>query len=153
MHQLAGPPPHADLPPAARTGRARHAAAGGAAFHQPAEADDLHGEACAPNADAELKLPNGKVLRKGQEIVTYVSRNLEPYRGFPVYMKVLERLCRERGRPEGIRSDIYGRNSAFALPPAQIPACGFPAPGSSLRVDGQTEALIWPWMNDSRSWQ
>ena len=50
--------------------------------------------------------------------------------------RVLERLCQQRGRPEVIRSDNYGRNSAFALPPAQIPACGFPAPGSSLRVDG-----------------
>jgi transposase InsO family protein len=50
--------------------------------------------------------------------------------------RVVERLCQQLGRPEVIRSDNYGRNSAFALPPAQIPACGFPAPGSSLRVDG-----------------
>lgn len=58
--------------------------------------DGINAEVCAPLDDAELTLPNGKVLRKGQEIVTYVSRNLEPYRGFPVYMKVLERLCRSR---------------------------------------------------------
>ena len=36
------------------------------------------------------------MVRAGDEVVTYVARNLEPYRGFPTYMRALEDLCRRR---------------------------------------------------------
>ena len=58
--------------------------------------DGINTDICAPVADAELTLPNGKTLKKGQEIITYIVRNLEPYRGFPTYMQVVERLCARR---------------------------------------------------------
>jgi len=49
-----------------------------------------------PNDAARFELPDGRVLEKGAEIVTYVSRNLEPYRGFHVYMRTVAELCRRR---------------------------------------------------------
>lgn len=45
-----------------------------------------------PNPGAVLGLPNGKYLKAGDPVVTYVARNLEPYRGFHQFMRALPRL-------------------------------------------------------------
>ena len=42
------------------------------------------------------RLKDGTVLRAGQEVVTYVSRNLEPYRGFPQFYDALPEILDER---------------------------------------------------------
>ena len=41
---------------------------------------------------ARLTLPDGRVLSRAQPVLTYVARNLEPYRGFHVFMRSLPRL-------------------------------------------------------------
>ena len=43
-----------------------------------------------PDPGAWVKTPDGQVLRAGDPVITYVSRNLEPYRGFHVFMRALE---------------------------------------------------------------
>lgn len=43
-----------------------------------------------------LELSDGFTMSKDKEIITYVARNLEPYRGFPTFMKSLEILLKER---------------------------------------------------------
>lgn len=43
-----------------------------------------------PAPNAQLSLPDGAVLNAGEPVVTYVARNLEPYRGFHVFMRALE---------------------------------------------------------------
>ncbi|BBK43961.1 glycosyl transferase family 1 [Allostella vacuolata] len=78
--------------------------------------DGINAEVCAPVDQAELKLPDGRVLRKGDEIITYVSRNLEPYRGFPVYMKVVERLCKSRPNAHFVIVGGDGVSYGAALP-------------------------------------
>jgi glycosyltransferase involved in cell wall biosynthesis len=45
-----------------------------------------------PDADAVVKTPNGTVLKAGDPVITYVARNLEPYRGFHIFMRALERI-------------------------------------------------------------
>ncbi len=45
-----------------------------------------------PDSKAVLQLPNGKVLKAGEPIITYVARNLEPYRGFHQFMRALPRV-------------------------------------------------------------
>lgn len=45
-----------------------------------------------PDSKAALQLPNGKVLKAGEPIITYVARNLEPYRGFHQFMRALPRV-------------------------------------------------------------
>lgn len=50
--------------------------------------------ALGPDATAQLTLPNGTTLQAGDPVVTYVARNLEPYRGFHVFMRMLEQLQR-----------------------------------------------------------
>jgi len=49
-------------------------------------------DALQPDPQAELELADGTRLRAGQKIVTYVSRNLEPTRGFHVFMRAAEKL-------------------------------------------------------------
>ncbi len=45
-----------------------------------------------PDPDAVLRLPNGQQLKAGDPVVTYVARNLEPYRGFHQFMRALPRV-------------------------------------------------------------
>ena len=45
-----------------------------------------------PDPQARLTLPDGRVLSRAQPVLTYVARNLEPYRGFHVFMRSLPRL-------------------------------------------------------------
>lgn len=49
-----------------------------------------------PDPAASFTLPNGQVLRPGDEVVTYVARNLEPYRGFPTFMRSLPGILAAR---------------------------------------------------------
>ena len=50
-----------------------------------------------PDAKARLTLPAlGIDLAAGDEVVTYVARNLEPYRGFPSFMRSLPAILERR---------------------------------------------------------
>ncbi|MFC0385706.1 glycosyltransferase family 4 protein [Muricoccus vinaceus] len=51
---------------------------------------------CRPDPEARFDLPDGTVLRRGDEVVTYVARGLEPYRGFPTFMRALPTLLAAR---------------------------------------------------------
>lgn len=52
----------------------------------------------APDPKAILNLPDGRVVRAGQELVTYTARNLEPYRGFHHFIRAAAEICRRRPR-------------------------------------------------------
>ncbi|WP_207477542.1 glycosyltransferase [Arenibaculum pallidiluteum] len=49
-----------------------------------------------PDPAQVVRLADGTVLRAGEEIVTYVARGLEPYRGFPVFMRALPEILARR---------------------------------------------------------
>lgn len=53
-----------------------------------------------PKKDRTVHLPDGRPLTPDAEIVTYVSRNLEPYRGFHVFMRALPEILRRRPKAE-----------------------------------------------------
>jgi hypothetical protein len=48
-----------------------------------------------PDPKAALQLPNGRVLKAGEPIITYVARNLEPYRGFHNFMRALPIILKQ----------------------------------------------------------
>jgi glycosyltransferase involved in cell wall biosynthesis len=52
-------------------------------------------EGLGPDSNAVITTPNGTVLKAGEAVVTYVARNLEPYRGFHIFMRALEKLQRQ----------------------------------------------------------
>lgn len=58
--------------------------------------DGVDTKVCMRDDSAALQLPDGRVLTRNDEVITYVARNLEPYRGFPTYMRVVEELCKRR---------------------------------------------------------
>ncbi|MDR1276832.1 MAG: glycosyltransferase family 4 protein [Candidatus Accumulibacter sp.] len=49
-----------------------------------------------PDPDARLKLPSGVELTVNDEVVTYVARNLEAYRGFPSFMRAVPEILERR---------------------------------------------------------
>ncbi|WP_431857412.1 glycosyltransferase family 4 protein [Azospirillum sp.] len=58
--------------------------------------DGVDTEVCRPDESATVTLPDGRVLSRADEVVTYIARNLEPYRGFPTFMRAAEEICRRR---------------------------------------------------------
>jgi glycosyltransferase involved in cell wall biosynthesis len=49
-----------------------------------------------PAPEAIFRLPSGRELRRADEVVTFVARNLEPLRGYHVFMRALPRILAER---------------------------------------------------------
>jgi glycosyltransferase involved in cell wall biosynthesis len=68
----------------------------------------------APNPTASFQLSTGVTLTKADEVITYVSRSLEPYRGFHVFMRALPELLRQRPQAQVLlvgREEVsYGQN-------------------------------------------
>lgn len=49
-----------------------------------------------PNPSASFALPGGRVLRAGDEVLTFINRNLEPYRGYHIFMRALPEVLAAR---------------------------------------------------------
>ena len=58
--------------------------------------DGIDTKLALPNPNTRLKLSSGVELGRDSEVVTYVARNLEPYRGFPSFMRAVTEICRRR---------------------------------------------------------
>jgi glycosyltransferase involved in cell wall biosynthesis len=58
--------------------------------------DGIDTSIVVPDAGAVLDLPNGRRLRFGEEVVTFVARNLEPLRGYHILMRALPEILRRR---------------------------------------------------------
>lgn len=60
--------------------------------------DGIDTEAIVPNPLARGQLGDGTALQWGDEIVTFVNRNLEPYRGYHIFMRALSEILHRRPR-------------------------------------------------------
>ena len=73
-----------------------------------------------PNPQVVLKLEAQKLeLTRKDEVVTYVSRNLEPYRGFHVFMRALPELLRQRPRARVLI--VGGDETSYGKKPDDAP--------------------------------
>jgi glycosyltransferase involved in cell wall biosynthesis len=57
--------------------------------------DGIDADRARPDPDAVFRLPDGTSLTRHDEVVTYVARNLEPYRGFPNFMRAIPQILRD----------------------------------------------------------
>lgn len=78
--------------------------------------DGIDTDRVTPASDAKITLDSGATLTAADEIVTYVARNLEPYRGFHQFMRaarlILERRPNARILVVGGDGVSYGRSPA-----------------------------------------
>ncbi len=67
--------------------------------------DGVDTDLLRPDPAASVTLPDGTVLRRGDEVLTYVARNLEPYRGIHIFLRALPDVLAAR---PGARVVIVG---------------------------------------------
>jgi glycosyltransferase involved in cell wall biosynthesis len=77
--------------------------------------DGIDTDHVKPNSAASITLPDGSVHEAGQEILTFVNRNLEPYRGFHIFMRALPRIL--ENRPNCHVIIVGGDNVGYGKPP------------------------------------
>lgn len=79
--------------------------------------DGIDTEFIQPLATAEFVLPDGRRLRAGDEVLTFVNRNLEPYRGFHVFMRALPEI--QKARPDAITLIVGGDEVSYGSAPRE----------------------------------
>jgi len=70
-----------------------------------------------PNPDAVLRLPTGQKFRRTDEVVTFVARNLEPLRGYHIFMRALPRIMAARPHAEVVVIGGDGVSYGASPPP------------------------------------
>ncbi len=83
-----------------------------------------------PDPTATLTLPSGRVLRPGDEVVSFVSRNLEPYRGWHILARALARRADGSARRTG--GDRGGRGGEL-----------WTAPGAGRKLETGAAGRAW----------
>ena len=69
-----------------------------------------------PDPTASVRLPDGRVLRAGgSPVVTFVARDLEPYRGFPQVLEAAAKVVRQR--PDALFVFVGGDGTSYGVPP------------------------------------
>lgn len=58
--------------------------------------DGIDTQLLQPNVNIELRLNDSLTLNKQSEIITFVNRNLEPMRGYHIFMRALPEILRQR---------------------------------------------------------
>jgi glycosyltransferase involved in cell wall biosynthesis len=64
--------------------------------------EGVDGERLQPDAQARFELPGGRVLHRGDEVVTFIARNLEPMRGYHVFMRALPAILAARPNAQAV---------------------------------------------------
>jgi glycosyltransferase involved in cell wall biosynthesis len=68
----------------------------------------------APDPAATVTLPDGPTFRAGDELLTFVNRNLEPYRGYHIFMRALPDVL--RARPQAQVVIVGGDEVSYGKP-------------------------------------
>ncbi len=79
--------------------------------------DGVNTDTIAPNPEASLMLPDGREVRAGDEVLTFVNRNLEPYRGYHTFMRALPEVL--AARPQAQVVIIGGDEVSYGAAPKE----------------------------------
>jgi glycosyltransferase involved in cell wall biosynthesis len=71
------------------------------------------------DATARFVLPSGRGVTKSDEVLTFASRNLEPMRGYHVFMRALPKILRARPEAQVIIAGGDGNSYSHAPPPGR----------------------------------
>lgn len=69
-----------------------------------------------PDGSAQVSLPSGARFAAGDELLTFINRNLEPYRGYHRFMRALPRVM--EARPEAQVVIIGGDDVSYGARPS-----------------------------------
>jgi glycosyltransferase involved in cell wall biosynthesis len=82
--------------------------------------DGIDVETVVPDENAQFITPNnGKIFRPGDEVITFAARNLEPYRGYHIFMRALPLILAARPRAHVLIIGKSGVSYGASPPPGQ----------------------------------
>jgi len=64
--------------------------------------DGVDTDVMTPNPSATVSLPGGPTFAAGDEVVTFVNRNLEPYRGYHTFLRALPAVLDARPKAHAV---------------------------------------------------
>jgi glycosyltransferase involved in cell wall biosynthesis len=79
--------------------------------------DGIDTEFITADTEARFDLPDGRSVKAGYEVLTFINRNLEPYRGFHVFMRALPAI--QQARPAAITLIVGGEGVSYGAPPKE----------------------------------
>ena len=81
--------------------------------------EGINTELAKPDPETRVKLPDGRELSAADRLITYLSRNFEPYRGFHVFMRAIPEI--QRRCPDAKILMVGADNVSYSprLPPGQ----------------------------------
>lgn len=84
--------------------------------------DGIDTQRCVPNKDAKIFIKDKNIeLTANDEVITYATRGMEPYRGFPEFMEAAEKILKKRP------------NSHVVIAGANAVCYGTPLPNSTYK--------------------
>jgi len=81
--------------------------------------DGIDTEVAKPNPDAVFAPTDTLRLTRDDEVITFVNRNLEPYRGYHIFMRSLPQLLKERPKAQIVIVGKDGQSYGAAAPEGQ----------------------------------
>jgi glycosyltransferase involved in cell wall biosynthesis len=76
--------------------------------------DGIDTRRCRPDNSAQFTLPDGRKIDRATPVITYVARDLEPYRGFPQFMQAAEKVAKQH--PEALFLVAGGDGVSYGAP-------------------------------------
>jgi glycosyltransferase involved in cell wall biosynthesis len=76
--------------------------------------DGIDTDLIRPDPDAQVTLPNGKVVKAGDDVITFINRNFEPYRGYHIFMRALPKILKDNPNAQVIM--VGGDGVSYGAP-------------------------------------